>query len=162
MYAFFLSVVLYSSCLIDLVLLRIPYEGGKSLLQRSPLQDYGKCAYFRVPQVFFATLVLTCAILCFPASPREDVPGLFSLTFQQPSNRREKKVYTKGVYSSENSSESASKKQVWCIPKSLFSRGKDGNYMDTKEASRCFVGDPFAQYWCIDFGLLSNTLHNPF
>ena len=37
------------------------------------------------------------------------------------------KVYTKGVLSSENSSPLTGKKEVWCIPKSLFSREKKEN-----------------------------------
>ena len=42
------------------------------------------------------------------------------------------KVYTKGVFSSENSSASTSKKEVWCIPKSLFSREKKENTYTAK------------------------------
>ena len=37
------------------------------------------------------------------------------------------KVYTKVVFSSENSSSSTGKREVWCIPKSLFSREKKEN-----------------------------------
>ena len=44
-----------------------------------------------------------------------------------------KKVYTKGVFSSENSSASTDKKEVWCIPKSLFSREKERKYIYTKD-----------------------------
>ena len=59
--------------------------------------------------------------------------------------RSEGKKYT-GVFSSENSSASTGKKQVWCIPKSLFSREKrrdrEGKYIYTKEASRCLWGTP--------------------
>ena len=36
--------------------------------------------------------------------------------------------------------------------RSLFS-GKEGENIYTKEPSR-YVGDLFAHYWCIDFGLL--------
>ena len=64
-----------------------------------------------------------------------------------------KKVYTKGVFSSENSSASTGKKEVWCIPKSLFSREKEGNTY-TPKSLQGVCGDPFAQYWCVDFGLL--------
>ena len=53
-----------------------------------------------------------------------------------------KKVYTKGVFSSENSSASTGKKEVWCIPKSLFSREKGGKYIYTKEPSRWLLGSP--------------------
>ena len=38
-----------------------------------------------------------------------------------------KKFFTKGVFSSENSSASTGKREVWCIPKSLFSREKEEN-----------------------------------
>ena len=65
-----------------------------------------------------------------------------------------KKVYTKGVFSSENSSASTGKREVWCIPKSLFSREKGRKMHIRQSAFKVFVGDPFAQYWCIDLGLL--------
>ena len=67
-----------------------------------------------------------------------------------------KKVYTKGVFSSENSSASpGAKKEVWRIPKRLFSRGKRRKMHIHQRAFKVFVGNPFAQYWCIDFGLLT-------
>ena len=72
-------------------------------------------------------------------------------------NRREKGIHHKGVFSSENSSASTGKKEVWCIPKSLFSREKEGKYIYTKEPSRCLWG---TQYWCIDFGLLKKDLES--
>ena len=53
-----------------------------------------------------------------------------------------KKVYTKGVFSSENSSATTGKKEVWCIPKTLFSREKEGKYVYTKAPSRCLWGTP--------------------
>ena len=53
-----------------------------------------------------------------------------------------KKVYTKGVFSSENLSASTGKKEVWCIPKSLFSRDKGGKYIYTKEPLRWLLGTP--------------------
>ena len=47
------------------------------------------------------------------------------LTAQQWCKESEgKNVYTKGVLSSENSSASTSKREVWCIPKRLHSKGK--------------------------------------
>ena len=52
------------------------------------------------------------------------------------------KVYTKVVFSLENSSSSIGKKEVWCILKSLFSREKEGKYIYTKEASGCLWGTP--------------------
>ena len=72
-------------------------------------------------------------------------------------NPRKHPVYTKGVFRSENSSASTGKKQVWCIPKSLFSREKTGQRRKIhihQRGFQVFVGDPFAQNWCIDFGLL--------
>ena len=39
--------------------------------------------------------------------------------------------------------------------KNLVSREKEGKYVYTKAPSRCLWGTPFAQYWCIDFGLLT-------
>ena len=46
-------------------------------------------------------------------------------------------------------------KEVWCIPKSLFSREKqEKEPFSHQKASRVFVGDLFAEHWCIDFGLL--------
>ena len=55
-----------------------------------------------------------------------------------------KKVYsdTKGVLSSENSNASTGTKEVWCIPKSFFSREKEGKYIYTKEPSRWLLGTP--------------------
>ena len=53
-----------------------------------------------------------------------------------------KKVYTKAVFSSYNSSASTGKKQVWCKPKTLFSGEKEAKYIYTKEASRCSWGTP--------------------
>ena len=53
-----------------------------------------------------------------------------------------KKVYTKGVFSSENSSASTGKKGVLVYTKSLFSREKEGKYIYTKEASRGLWGTP--------------------
>ena len=64
------------------------------------------------------------------------------------------KVYTKVVFSSENSSSSIGQKEVWCIPKSLFSREKRRKIHIHQRGFRVFVGDPFAEHWCIDFGLL--------
>ena len=46
------------------------------------------------------------------------------------------KEYSKGVFRSENSSASTGKREVWCIPKSLFSREKRGKHIHTKEPSR--------------------------
>ena len=71
-----------------------------------------------------------------------------------------KEVYTKGVFSSENSSASTGKKEVWCMPKSLFSRGHEGVYIYiyTPKSLQGVVGDPFAQYWCIDPILLPFVL----
>ena len=68
---------------------------------------------------------------------------------------RREKVYTKSGFSSENSSASTGKKEVWCIPKSLFSREKKGKTHIRQRASQVFVGDLFAEHWCIDFGLLN-------
>ena len=67
-------------------------------------------------------------------------------------NRREK-AYTKGVFSSENSSASTGKTEVWCIPKSLFSREKkEKTYTPKSLPGVC--GGPLRRVWCIDFGLL--------
>ena len=65
-------------------------------------------------------------------------------------------VYTKGVSSSETSSASTGKEEVWYIPKSLFSgekKGKKKKHVHQRAFQAC-VGDLFAQHWCIDFGLL--------
>ena len=44
-------------------------------------------------------------------------------------------------------------KEVWRIPRNLF-QGKKKELHVHQRAFKVFVGDPFAQYWCIDFGLL--------
>ena len=44
-------------------------------------------------------------------------------------------------------------KRLVYIPKSLFSREKEGNTHIHQRAFKVFSGDPFAQYWCTDFGL---------
>ena len=75
-----------------------------------------------------------------------------------------KNVYTKGVFSTENASASTGRKEVWCIPKSLFSlvfKGKRRKIHIHQRAFKVFVGNPFAQCWCIDFGLLSWVLFCP-
>ena len=71
-----------------------------------------------------------------------------------PNLSEGKKEHTKGVFSSENSSASTGKKEVWFIPKSLFSREKERKIHIHQRVFTVFVGDPFAQHWCIDLGLL--------
>ena len=51
-----------------------------------------------------------------------------------------KKVYTKGVFSSENASASTGNKEVWCIPKSSFSREKKENTYTPKSLQGVFGG----------------------
>ena len=65
-----------------------------------------------------------------------------------------KKVYTKGVFSSENSSASTGKKKGLVYTKKLVFKGKRRKIHIHQRAFKVVVGDPFAQYWCIDFGLL--------
>ena len=65
-----------------------------------------------------------------------------------------KKVYTKGVFSSENSSASTDNKRGLVYTKNLVFKGKRRKIHIHQRAFKVFVGDPFAQYWCIDFGLL--------
>ena len=65
-----------------------------------------------------------------------------------------KKVYTKGVFSSENSSASTSKKRGLVYTKKLVFKGERRKIHIHQRAFKVVVGDPFAQYWCIDFGLL--------
>ena len=36
---------------------------------------------------------------------------------------------------------------------------KEGKFIYTKEPFKVVVGDPFVQYWCIDFGLLMALAH---
>ena len=55
-----------------------------------------------------------------------------------------KKVYTKGVFSSENSSASTGKKGVLVYTKKLVFKGKEGKMHIHQRASKVFVGDPFA------------------
>ena len=69
-----------------------------------------------------------------------------------------KKVYTEGVFSSENLSAPTGKKQVWCIglvytKKPVF-KGKRRKIHIHQRDFKVFAGDLFAQHWCIDFGLL--------
>ena len=70
-----------------------------------------------------------------------------------------KKVYTKGVFSSENSSASTGKKEAWCMPKSLFWREnfkrREKTYTPKSLPGVC-GGHLFAQHWCINFGLLKH------
>ena len=56
----------------------------------------------------------------------------------------EGKICTKGVFSSENTFASTGKKQVWCVPKSLFSREKEGQRRRThihQRGFQVFAGD---------------------
>ena len=43
-------------------------------------------------------------------------------------------------------------------PKKLVFKGKGRKIHIHQRASKVVVGDPFAQYWCIDFGLLPLAL----
>ena len=45
------------------------------------------------------------------------------------------------------------KKRFGVYQKACF-KGKRRKIHIQQRASKVFVGDPFAQYWCIDFGLL--------
>ena len=65
-----------------------------------------------------------------------------------------KKVYTKGVFSSESSSASTGKKRGLVYTKKLVFKGERRKIHIHQRAFTVVVGDPFARYWCIDFGLL--------
>ena len=65
-----------------------------------------------------------------------------------------KKVYTKGVFSSENSSASTGKRRGLVYTKELVFKGKRRKIHIHQRAFKVFMGDSFTQYWCIDFGLL--------
>ena len=65
-----------------------------------------------------------------------------------------KQVYTKGAFSSENSSATTGKKRGLVYTKNLVFKGKRRKIRIHQSAFKVSVGDPFAQYWCIDFGLL--------
>ena len=67
-----------------------------------------------------------------------------------------KKAYTKGVFSSENASASIGKKKRFGVYHKACFHGKKRRIIHIHQrAFKVFVGDPFAQHWCIDFGLLS-------
>ena len=70
---------------------------------------------------------------------------------------RGKKVYTKGVFSSENSSASTSQKRGLACTKKLVFYGKRRKIHIHQRVFKVFVGDPSAQYWCIDFGLVCSA-----
>ena len=65
-----------------------------------------------------------------------------------------KKVYTKGVFGSENSSALTGKKRGLVYTKKPCFQGKRRKKHVHQRASQGFVGDLFAEYWCIDFGRL--------
>ena len=52
------------------------------------------------------------------------------------------KIYTKGVFSSENSSASTGKKEVWCIPKKLVFKGKRKENTYTPKSLQGACGGP--------------------
>ena len=70
-----------------------------------------------------------------------------------------KKVYTKGVFSVKTQLPQQAKKRL-VYTKQLVFKGKRRKIHVHQGAFKMFVGDPFAQYWCIDFGLLFVSLCN--
>ena len=76
-------------------------------------------------------------------------PGFFSIDFGG-------KKFTPKVFSAlkENSSASTGKKGVLVYTKKLVFKGKEGKMHMQQRTSKVFVGDPFARYWCADFGRL--------
>ena len=81
-----------------------------------------------------------------------------------------KNVYTKGVFSSENSSASTGKKEVWCIPKSLFSREKKERKTYTPKSLQGVCGGPLRRalvyrFWppksVIAFTVSTLPIHSP-
>ena len=66
-----------------------------------------------------------------------------------------KNVHTEDVFSSENSSASTGKKEVWCISKACFQGKKEENTYTQKSLQGGFW-DPFVQHWCIELGLLNS------
>ena len=84
------------------------------------------------------------------APPLFPTPALDINRFPRKSPRRVrnepniggKKVYTKGVFSSENPSASTGKNEVWCVPKSLSSREKEKEYTYTPKSLQGVCGGP--------------------
>ena len=105
------------------------------------------CKHTRICHTFVLSLLVSGSFLpqnadfSWQTRDCQIVPVLPShLDILSKTQRSEgKNVYTKAVFSSENSS---------------ASRENEGKYIYNKEALRCLWRTPFAQYWCIDFGRL--------
>ena len=84
---------------------------------------------------------------------------LYGLGLPKQSPRSEVKKYTPKVFSAlKTRVPQQGKKEVLVYTKKLVFEGKEGNYIYIyiyidQRAFKVFVGDPFAQYKCIDFGL---------
>ena len=63
---------------------------------------------------------------------------------------------TKGVFSSESSSASTGKKRFGVYQKACFQRKGRKTHIHQR-AFKVVVGDPFAQYWCIELPFLYRT-----
>ena len=72
--------------------------------------------------------------------------------------RSEGKEYTPKVFSALKTQAAQQAKRGLVYTEKLVFKGKEGKMHIHQRASKVFVGDPFAQYWCIDFGLLSDSL----
>ena len=119
-------------------------HGQPELIMRSPSSTEG-------------TSKLNFAVLKVPLRLTvEDVQSQSTPSNQEGPLFGGKKVYTKGVFSSENPSVSTVKKEFWCIPKSLFSREKRRKIHIRQRAFKVFVGTPRAilvcRFWPPTFG----------
>ena len=96
----------------------------------------------RAPHTYRQTSAMPCRIVGFCASTiarrKKCTPKVFSGLKTQVPQQAKKRF---GVYH-----------------KACFQGKKKENTYTRQSASQVFVGDPFAQYWCIDFGLLYSAI----
>ena len=78
------------------------------------------------------------------------------------THQRIKKKYTPKVFSAlKTRVPQQAKKRFGVYQKACFQEKRREIHIHQR-ASKVFVGDPFAQYWCIDFGLLSEENQRKF
>ena len=75
-------------------------------------------------------------------------------TYHRQQNLSEGRKYTPKVFSALKTQVLNRQKRCLVYAQKLVLNGKRGKIHIHQRAFKVFVRDPFAQYWCIDFGLL--------
>ena len=111
-----------------------------------------------LPLLFFSSTVFL-TFVCHGLKPTNGPPNeLFSTLCNWPPDNCPdfggKKVYTKGLFQLWKLKCLNRQKRGLLYTKKLVFKGKNKeNTFLHQRAFKVFLGDPFAQYWCIDFGL---------